>query len=149
MSDSALFSPISEVPISGLVRYRWSRVSDWVPTYASYSLFFYDFVLWSGRDRRFNMYSLMSTVWLLIVLSQHSSIYSFIVTAVFFPTTLSSIKGIENSTFGVIFYVTIKFKPTTYPGNVALLLADEIQYFTLVNPVLVNISWLHRQCQYM
>ncbi len=34
MSDSALFSPISDVPISGSVRYRWSRISDWVPTYA-------------------------------------------------------------------------------------------------------------------
>ncbi len=30
MSDSALFSPISDVPISGSVRYRWSRISDWV-----------------------------------------------------------------------------------------------------------------------
>jgi hypothetical protein len=33
MSDSAHFSPISDVPISGLVRYRWSRISEWVPTY--------------------------------------------------------------------------------------------------------------------
>ncbi len=33
MSDSAHFSPISDVPISGSVRYRWSRISDWVPTY--------------------------------------------------------------------------------------------------------------------
>jgi hypothetical protein len=28
MSDSALFSPISEVPISSSVRYRWSRISE-------------------------------------------------------------------------------------------------------------------------
>jgi hypothetical protein len=34
MLDSALFSPISDVPISGSVRYRWSRILDWVPTYA-------------------------------------------------------------------------------------------------------------------
>jgi hypothetical protein len=34
MSDSAHFSPISDIPISGSVRYRWSRISDWVPTYA-------------------------------------------------------------------------------------------------------------------
>jgi hypothetical protein len=34
MSDSAHFSPTSNVPISGSVRYRWSRISDWVPTYA-------------------------------------------------------------------------------------------------------------------
>jgi hypothetical protein len=27
MSDSALFSPISNIPISGSVRYRWSRTS--------------------------------------------------------------------------------------------------------------------------
>ena len=33
MSDSAVFSPISDVLISGSVRYRWSRISDWVPTY--------------------------------------------------------------------------------------------------------------------
>ncbi len=33
MLDSAHFSPISDVPISGSVRYRWSRISDWVPTY--------------------------------------------------------------------------------------------------------------------
>ncbi len=33
MTDSALFSPISDVPLSGSVRYRWSRISDWVPTY--------------------------------------------------------------------------------------------------------------------
>ncbi len=33
MSDSALFSPISDVLISGSVQYRWSRISDWVPTY--------------------------------------------------------------------------------------------------------------------
>ncbi len=38
MSDSALFSPISDVPISGLVRYRWSRISDWVPTYVRNSV---------------------------------------------------------------------------------------------------------------
>jgi hypothetical protein len=44
------------------------------------------------------MYSFMSTVSSLIVLSQHSSIYGFIVTAAFFPTILSPIKGIENST---------------------------------------------------
>ncbi len=34
MSDFELFSPISDVPISGSVRYRWSRISEWVPTYA-------------------------------------------------------------------------------------------------------------------
>ncbi len=34
MSDSALFSPISDVPISGSVRYIWSWIADWVPTYA-------------------------------------------------------------------------------------------------------------------
>jgi hypothetical protein len=33
MSDFELFSPISDVPISGSVRYRWSRISEWVPTY--------------------------------------------------------------------------------------------------------------------
>jgi hypothetical protein len=33
MSDSKHFSLISDVPISGSVRYRWSRISDWVPTY--------------------------------------------------------------------------------------------------------------------
>ncbi len=33
MSDSALFSLISDVPISGSVWYRWSQISDWVPTY--------------------------------------------------------------------------------------------------------------------
>ncbi len=33
MSDSKHFSPISDVPISGLVGYRWSRILDWVPTY--------------------------------------------------------------------------------------------------------------------
>ncbi len=27
-------SPISEVPISGSVQYRWSRISDYLPTYA-------------------------------------------------------------------------------------------------------------------
>ncbi len=36
MLDSAHFSPISIVPISTSVRYRWSRISDWVPTYAIY-----------------------------------------------------------------------------------------------------------------
>jgi hypothetical protein len=35
MSDSALFSPISDIPIFGSVR-RWSRISDWVPIYANY-----------------------------------------------------------------------------------------------------------------
>jgi hypothetical protein len=35
MSDSALFSPLSDVPTSGSVWYRWSRILDWVPTYAS------------------------------------------------------------------------------------------------------------------
>jgi hypothetical protein len=30
MSDYVLFSPISDVPISGSVRYRWSRMLDWV-----------------------------------------------------------------------------------------------------------------------
>ncbi len=39
MLDSALFSPISDVPISGSVRYRWSRISDWVSTYATSTLF--------------------------------------------------------------------------------------------------------------
>ncbi len=34
MSFSKHFSPISDVPISGSVRYRWSRISDWVHTYA-------------------------------------------------------------------------------------------------------------------
>jgi hypothetical protein len=34
MSDSVLFSPISDVPVSGSVRYHWSWISDWVPTYA-------------------------------------------------------------------------------------------------------------------
>ncbi len=34
MSDSALFSPISEVPISSSLRYRWSRISEKVATYA-------------------------------------------------------------------------------------------------------------------
>ncbi len=34
MSDSAHFSPISDISISGSVRHRWSRISDWVPTYA-------------------------------------------------------------------------------------------------------------------
>ncbi len=33
MSDSKHFSPISDVPISGSVWYRWSRISNWVPTY--------------------------------------------------------------------------------------------------------------------
>ncbi len=33
MSDSALFSPIWDVLISGSVRYRWSLLSDWVLTY--------------------------------------------------------------------------------------------------------------------
>jgi hypothetical protein len=33
MLDSAHFSPISDIPISGSVRYRWSPISDWVPTY--------------------------------------------------------------------------------------------------------------------
>ncbi len=31
-------SPISEVPISGSVRYRWSRISDWVPTYENWTM---------------------------------------------------------------------------------------------------------------
>ncbi len=31
MLDSALFSPILDVSISGSV--RWSRISDWLPTY--------------------------------------------------------------------------------------------------------------------
>ncbi len=35
MLDSALFSPISDVPISGSVRYRWSQITDWVPTYGA------------------------------------------------------------------------------------------------------------------
>ncbi len=38
MSDFELFSPISDVPISGSVRYRWSRISEWVPTYDSYTM---------------------------------------------------------------------------------------------------------------
>jgi hypothetical protein len=33
MSDSTYFSRILDIPISGSVRYRWSRISDWVPTY--------------------------------------------------------------------------------------------------------------------
>jgi hypothetical protein len=33
MSDSAHFSPISDVPISGSAQYRWSWILDWVPTY--------------------------------------------------------------------------------------------------------------------
>jgi hypothetical protein len=37
MSDSAHFSPLSDVPISGSVWYRWSRISDWVPTYGYYT----------------------------------------------------------------------------------------------------------------
>ncbi len=37
MLDSALFSPISDVPISGSVWYRWSQISYWVPIYANYT----------------------------------------------------------------------------------------------------------------
>ncbi len=36
MSDSAHFSPISDVPLSGSVQYRWSRISDWVPNYGNF-----------------------------------------------------------------------------------------------------------------
>ncbi len=42
MSDSALFSPISDVPISGWVRYRWSLISDWVATFSPLSVFLSD-----------------------------------------------------------------------------------------------------------
>jgi hypothetical protein len=37
--DSAHFSPISDIPISGSVRYRWSRISDILPTYALCAFF--------------------------------------------------------------------------------------------------------------
>ncbi len=49
---SVLFSPITDFPISGSVRYRWSRISDWVPTY-EYYVHLYDAHFSLLRAKRF------------------------------------------------------------------------------------------------